>query len=302
MYFIRPLYLLLLVAFLFSCKSNDSIVPSLRCKPTSYRINLLNPYVEMWATLTYDSGKKLINHKLISNSSSQPGGWAGPGGFKDSLVYKGQVLDKIYHFSQQSTLFQLDIIRYFSYENNKVKSIREERTYYGQHLYSTKTILLYYIGEQLTTSTSQTRRYTFKSATIPNMTDIPDGSYLDRVDTTTYTYDKQNLSKELTSFYEYWNAAIGPTYRGKQEITYEGYNDKINPFYQLPILVNGFNQYSKNNFTTKTVTNINPNNARFVESQITEVYTYNADGFPISLSSSTIGDASNKPFFIYNCD
>lgn len=301
-----PLLALFSVIFLTNCKTNENISPSI-CKLSEYITNTYTDSPDYLIKLTYNENNNLILHKSVTPIFESPIFILPSRGFKDSILYKNDRVDKIYRFYQFGlTTFLIDRIESYSYNtNNQIAKIMQQKLYYGAFIYSTKESIYSYKDTKIDFIASETKRAIYDQD--PDLNTIPINRITSNIDTTYYTFSGNNLTNKTTKMYELrYDNGYTLSLAFIQDIFFSNYDDKINPSYQLPIESNIFEPLSVNNYRTKKYrTRIAVAGTESQDfSTTTHSFEYDSKGFPININSNvlpTVLVQKNIPFFKYNC-
>ena len=270
--------------------------------------------------MKYNQDGNLILHKVNGNVSSQPSSVSGIIGEKDSIIYKSKEIYKVYHFNYRFLNYGLETENEYFYADGKVSRIVSKNVKLDDQFVRSITFdkFLYNANGQLKSKISYQKALYYPSGSmIPNLNTTPSDSVIISRDTTFYTFENNNLVKKENHFFAI-NRLDGTAspYPRITQTNYSGYDNKINPFYKLPIETTNFTNFSENNFTQKNeiITQkffIDPDfsfnsGLKEAKSEYTfkQSFSYDTKGYPIDIDGSnklSVIVKKDLPYYVYNC-
>ncbi len=299
-------YLFFITYIIIGCKTNEPITPSVVCRLHEYQPNTYTESPNYLVKLTYNENNNLVLHKSETPISAVPIFILPSKGFKDSITYKNDRIDKIYRFQYGVNKFLIDRIESYLYNTNNQIAKIVQQIYEGAFIYSTKESIYSYKDAKIDLIASETKRAIY-GPYAPDLNPIPIGSVTSNIDTTYYVFSGNNLTSKTTKMYELrYQDGNKLLLTLIQDTFFSNYDDKVNPLYQLPIESKIFETLSINNYRTKKdrtrIAVVGTENQDFFTT--THSFEYDSKGLPINVNSNvlpTVLVQKNIPFFKYNC-
>ena len=285
-----------------SCKTTENTNPVNACRLSKYVVNTYTDSPDYVREMKYNQDGNLILHKVNGSASSQPSSISGIIGEKDSIIYKNKEIYKVYHFNNRFGNWGLETEKEYFYSNGKVSRIVSKNVKLDIQVVRSVTFdrFSYNTNNQLKTEISYQKELIYPSGSmIPNINTIPSDSVIVAKDTTLYTFENNNLVKKENHYFTINRLnGIVSQYPTITQTIYSGYDNKINPFYKLPIETTNFINFSENNFAQKSeiVTykyfidpdfSFDPGLKEFKSEYIfKQSFSYNLKGYPIDINNS----------------
>ena len=308
---IAKITLLILIIAIQSCKTIENTNPANSCRLSKYVVNTYTNSPDYVREMKYDNDGNLIIHKVNSiQSSSQPTSIVGViTGEKDSIVYRNKEIHKLYHFIFNNGVLKWDLEteKEYFYVDGKVSRIVTKNIPIQYRYITSVGFDKYFYNPKgkLETKVSYQKRLLYKGVDIPTITTIPYDSIVSERDTTFYTFENNNLVKTINHIDFSSASTITQT-------EYSGYDNKINPFYKLPIETSNFTNLSENNFSKKSEikiiyskldTGFGPKDVKS-ERVFTQSFSYDSKSYPIDIDNSnklSVFVKKDLPYFVYEC-